>query len=119
MDSGGSIAVTGADLNTSSQVTGLHLATTRTGDIIYNNAGTWSVLAGNNSGTGYLSENSSGVPSFVAGTGAALSAVTAASASATINNLNFPVAWNWQQTSAAQTGFAIGENSAAANGAGR
>jgi hypothetical protein len=37
---------------------------TRAGDIPYWNGTTWVTLAGNNSGTGFLSENSSGVPAW-------------------------------------------------------
>lgn len=39
---------------------------TRAGDIIYWNGSAWVTLAGNNSGTQILQENSSGVPSWVA-----------------------------------------------------
>ena len=51
------------------------------------------------------------------------SAVTAdqiapAAAPATIANANNSIAWNWAQTTATQTGLAIGETSAATNGAG-
>lgn len=52
------------------------------------------------------------------GSGAALSAVTAATTSATLANGNNPIAWNWTQTTAAQTGFAIGETTASTSGAG-
>lgn len=39
---------------------------TRAGDILYYNGSTWVSLAGNNSGTQFLQESSSGVPSWVA-----------------------------------------------------
>ncbi len=52
------------------------------------------------------------------GSGAALSAVTAATTSATLANGNNPIVWNWTQTTAAQTGFAIGETTASTSGAG-
>lgn len=42
---------------------------TRAGDIIYYNGTNWVALAGNNVGTVFLSENSTGVPSWSAGTG--------------------------------------------------
>jgi hypothetical protein len=44
---------------------------TRAGDIIYWNGAGWTTIAGNNSGTQVLQENSSGIPSWasVAGTG--------------------------------------------------
>lgn len=44
---------------------------TRAGDLIYWNGSTWVSLAGNNSGTQFLQENSSGLPSWVtvSGTG--------------------------------------------------
>lgn len=53
---------------------------TRAGDIIYWNGSTWVTLAGNNSGTQTLQENSSGVPSWasVAGTGTVTSVGIAA-----------------------------------------
>lgn len=43
----------------------------RTGDIIYNNAGVWTVFAGNNSGTQAFFENASGTPAWntVSGSG--------------------------------------------------
>lgn len=39
---------------------------TRAGDVLYWNGTTWTNLAGNNSGTNFLSENASGVPSWAA-----------------------------------------------------
>jgi hypothetical protein len=42
---------------------------TRAGDVIYYNGTNWVALAGNNSGTQVLQENSSGVPSWAAGAG--------------------------------------------------
>lgn len=42
---------------------------TRAGDIIYWNGTTWVTLAGNNSGTQVFSENSSGVPGWIAASG--------------------------------------------------
>lgn len=44
---------------------------TRAGDVIYWNGSAWVTLAGNNSGTQFFSENSSGIPSWatVSGTG--------------------------------------------------
>ena len=39
---------------------------TRAGDIVYWNGSNWITLAGNNSGTGFLSETSAGVPSWAA-----------------------------------------------------
>jgi endosialidase-like protein len=44
-------------------------APTRAGDIAYFNGSTWVTLAGNNSGTLFLSENSSGVPAWSPGGG--------------------------------------------------
>jgi hypothetical protein len=55
---------------------------TRAGDITYWNGSNWVTLAGNNSGTQILSENSSGVPSWIA-TGA-VSSVTIAGTAGTI-----------------------------------
>jgi hypothetical protein len=49
---------------------------------------------------------------------AALSGITAAVAANTIANGNWPQTWNWAQTTAAQTGMAFGETSAASGGAG-
>lgn len=42
---------------------------TRTGDVIFWNGSAWTLLAGNNSGTQLLQENSSGLPSWVTVTG--------------------------------------------------
>lgn len=42
---------------------------TRAGDVIYYNGSNWVNLAGNNSGSNYLSENSSGVPSWASPSG--------------------------------------------------
>ena len=42
---------------------------TRAGDVLYWSGTSWAALAGNNSGTNYLSENSSGAASWAAGTG--------------------------------------------------
>jgi len=50
--------------------------------------------------------------------GSALSAVSAATASATISNGNNQIVWNWTQTNASQTGFAIGETTASTGGSG-
>jgi hypothetical protein len=49
----------------------------RAGDVIYWNGSNWVTLAGNNSGTQFLQENASGVPSWatVAGTGTVTNAV--------------------------------------------
>ena len=44
--------------------------------------------------------------------------ITAAVAANTIANGNWPQTWNWAQTTAAQTGMAFGETSAASGGAG-
>jgi hypothetical protein len=48
--------------------------------------------------------------------GAALSAITAATGSNTIANGNNPQTWNWAQTTDAQDGMAFGETSAATGG---
>ncbi len=53
-----------------------------------------------------------------AGSGAALSAISAAISGNTINNGNNAQEWNWAQTTAAQTAFTFGENIASTNGAG-
>jgi len=55
---------------------------TRAGDILYWDGTNWNHLAGNNSGTNVLSENASGVPSWIAsaGSGTVTSAVIAAGA---------------------------------------
>lgn len=51
---------------------------TRAGDIVYWNGTSWTTLAGNNSGTQVLTENSSGVPSWSsAGSGTVTSATVA------------------------------------------
>jgi len=42
---------------------------TRAGDVAYWNGSNWVTLAGNNSGTQFFSENSSGVPAWAAGSG--------------------------------------------------
>ena len=47
-----------------------------------------------------------------------LSAITADSASATINNAAFTNAWNWKLTGAAQRGFRFGESVASTGGGG-
>lgn len=47
-----------------------------------------------------------------------LDGVTAATGSVTIDNGNNPIGWNWTQTTASQTGFAIGETTASTSGAG-
>lgn len=47
-----------------------------------------------------------------------LNSITAATGSATIANGNNPIAWNWAQTTAAQTGFNIGETTASTGGVG-
>jgi hypothetical protein len=90
----GGIALTGTDINSSNQVTVTHLASglpinqggsgqttqqaafdalgptaTRAGDVTYWNGTHYVNLAGNNSGTNCLSENSSGVPSWAACSG--------------------------------------------------
>jgi hypothetical protein len=91
-----SIALTGTDINTSSQVTVTHLASalpiaqggtaaitasaaltslfptaTRAGDVVYWNGSTWTHLSGNNSGTQWLQETASGVPSWTTPVGGA------------------------------------------------
>lgn len=55
---------------------------TRAGDLMYWNGSSWVTLAGNNSGTQFLQENSSGVPSWatVSGTGTMTSATVTAGA---------------------------------------
>lgn len=47
--------------------------------------------------------------SFASGTGASLSALTAASGTNTLANGNNPQTWNWAQTTASQTAFTFGE----------
>lgn len=47
-----------------------------------------------------------------------LNGITAATGSATLANGNNPIAWNWTQTTAAQTGFGIGETTASTGGSG-
>lgn len=47
-----------------------------------------------------------------------LNGITAATASATLANGNNPIAWNWTQTTATQTGFEIGETTASTGGVG-
>lgn len=75
-------------------------------------------------GTGAVEEISVGsgltlTSGTLSSTGAAsLNAVTAATTSATIANGNNPIKWNWTQTTAAQTGFEIGETTASTSGAG-
>lgn len=52
------------------------------------------------------------------GGGSALSGITAATTSASINSGDNAVTWNWALTTAAKTAFTIGENTASTNGAG-
>ncbi len=51
---------------------------TRAGDVVYWDGAIWNHLAGNNSGTNILQENSSGVPSWAAATSACPTCVTSA-----------------------------------------
>jgi fibronectin-binding autotransporter adhesin len=53
-----------------------------------------------------------------AGSGSALSAITAAVAGNSINNGDNAQTWNWALTTAAKTAFTFGENTASINGAG-
>ena len=64
----------GGGTNATSQtaaINNMHPTPTRAGDILYWNGTAWTTLAGNNSGTQFLQENASGVPSWVtvSGTG--------------------------------------------------
>ena len=53
-----------------------------------------------------------------AGSGSALSAISAAVSGNTINSTDNAQVWNWALTTAAKTAFTFGENTAAINGAG-
>lgn len=94
-------------------------AATRAGDIIYcatfsSGCTSWALLAGNNSGTNFLSESSSGVPSWSAGSSSvALSSVNAASAGNTIANGDNAQVWNWALTTASKSALTFGETTAA------
>lgn len=52
----------------------------------------------------------------IAATSVPLNGVSSANGTATINNLNFPITWNWAQTTDAQDGLAFGESAAATGG---
>jgi len=86
------------------------------------NNGAWSVGTGGTaygvSGEVLTSTGGTTPPTWQAPPAGALSAITAATGSATINNANYPIRWNWTQTTASQTGFYIGENTASTSGAG-
>jgi hypothetical protein len=87
------------------------------GEVAYYNGSNWVGLAGNNSGVGYLSENSSGAPSWNSGISGPISAIVSATGTNTISNGNFAQTWNWSLTGSSVTGLTIGE-AAAATGTG-
>ena len=57
-------------------INGIFQTPTRAGDVVYWNGTSWVTLAGNNSGTNALTENSSGVPSWASVSGVTLTAGT-------------------------------------------
>lgn len=65
---GGNFVPAGVDANSSGQVTGLHLATTRSGDVVYYNGTIWTHVNGNNNGATNtlwpLMEGPTGVPAW-------------------------------------------------------
>lgn len=79
---GGTNAITAA-----AALVNLFPVATRAGDVVYWNGSAWVTLAGNNSGTQFLQENSSGVPSWatVAGTGT-VTLATIVGAGLTVNS---------------------------------
>jgi len=90
---------------------------TRAGDVIYYNGTNWVTLAGNNSGTQFLQESALGVPSWASGSSTvALSAITAAAGTNSINSGNNAQTWNWSLTGAAVVGMAFTENVASTTG---
>jgi len=92
------------------------------GDIIYcatysSGCTSWALLPGNTSGTQFLQETSGGVPSWSASASTvALSSVTAATGTNSINNANYKQSWNWHLTGATSVGLNILENSASTGG---
>jgi hypothetical protein len=111
-------AATGIPLltNSSSVMTQSFLTSTANGDILTGTGTTWSIFAGNASGTKFLTEDASGNMIWASGTGALLSGLSAAGASNTLANGNNPQIWNWAQTSNTQAAMTFGETSAATNG---
>ena len=101
--------------NTTGTAGGLTGCTVSTaGAVCYWNGSAWVGLAGNASGTGYLSETSSGVPSWNTGTtSVALSAITAASTTASIANGNNTETWTSALTSNSIAAFTLKEATAA------
>lgn len=80
-------------------------------------AGTLPSLTGNS--LKYLQVNAGETAAvWVSAPAGALSGLTAATGSATLTNANNPIRWNWTQTTAAQTGFYVGETTASTSGAG-
>lgn len=76
---------------------------TRAGDVIYWNGSSWASLAGNNSGTNFLEENSSGAPSWAASTGSnAWSSLTNPSGNIALLNTGFSSSWSWGSTNQSQ-----------------
>ena len=70
----GTLGYANGGTNATSQtaaINNMHPTPTRAGDILYWNGTAWTTLAGNNTGTQFLQENASGVPSWVtvSGTG--------------------------------------------------
>jgi len=89
------------------------LAGVAAGDIAYYNGSSWVRLAGNASGTNYLQENASGVPSWAAGSSSiAWNSISNATGNLSLSNgtntttFNHTsgVAWLWANTTAATSG---------------
>jgi hypothetical protein len=121
--------LTGATAGFNSATVNLGAATTSTDAIAVldaiNNTGTGhlvSVLASSGSTAKPIefAANGNGVEMSTAGVllpvgsgGVTVSGLTNAAASSTIGNSNFPLTWNWAQTTASQTAMSFGESSAA------
>jgi hypothetical protein len=110
-------AATGIPLytNASSVMTESILTSAAAGDLLKGDGTTWAKFAGNTSGTKFLQETSGGTASWASPT---LDLLSAAAASTTYANGNFPIFFNNNQTTASQVGLTIGETTAATNGAG-
>jgi hypothetical protein len=131
MDS--SIATTGGDISTSSQVIGIGHISTGTLGVASGGTGTstltvhgplvgegtssiFAVSAGS-SGQCFMSNGVSTDPSFQtcpSGGTSALSGISAATGPNSINNGDNAQTWNWQLTTASKSAFTFGENAASA-----
>lgn len=80
----------------------------RAGDVIYWNGSSWVTLAGNNSGSVFLAENASGVPSWAAGTVTGVASVGGLTGAVGITASDLAVSGSSIQLSAARRTISAG-----------